>query len=516
MKKTIVIFLLLPISLFAQLFDVTIKNGDPMSSMYLLNNRFFSPAEVEGIMGAICNPAGIESDKNFEIGVIWSFPVRIYEEINIPLDLNGTDVNLPVGVGVDQIGGVDIAGFSVSKGPFTMALGAMRGTLMGLDLGSSVAIDMELPTITLYDTLTHNDFEQIPDTVEIPIIEEVAGSLSLEANGDIGIQGGSSAKTFLLFSMGNKNISIGAGLKHSTRYIQLPGLANVQIELNPLVGTVTVDTLLDSTWTVSLEVQSSMASDSFLVFRALGGGQSAVTSYLGGVQIMAGPLRAGLSMEYTPMCNLGDSLFFSATYPTGIDPTTIVDTVNSDVVVDTVNHTITGYLRPASPSFTDTTITFLDGYNMSVASTFTIRGGVLFHLLFVYVGGSGSIDVLGNGNIGAGSMYGTFDMGMDFNILALRLNLMYRQPYYKIVIPAIQDLMEEYVGDVKMKGVDTYMGIPEFSGGLSVGINAGYATIDLGVRISSLSAVVGLLGFVDEDVDISKFISFGLGVRVKL
>ncbi len=517
-KKFIFLFLLfIPLISFSQTLDITLSTGDPLSSMYLLNNRYFSPAEVEGIMGAVCNPAGIESDKNFEIGVIWSFPMRLSSQIGLPVDLNGTEIRLPVTFSVDQIGGLDLGGFSLSKGPFTVAIGVMRGTLMGINIAGSIDESIELPTITLYDTLTHEDFAEIPDTTEIPIIEEVSGSLHISANGNFGILGGSAAKSFLLFSLGNKYVSIGGGIKHTTRYISLPGVSVVGVGMNPLRGTVIADTLIDSTWQVSVNIETSLQADSFLVFQALGGGQQAVVSYLGGLQLMGGPMRAGIAIEYTPSCDLGDSLYFTLTHPTGINPQSMIDTINSDVDIDTINHTITGYLYPASPQLEDTTIVFFNGYPMTVASTFTLRGGMVLHMLAFYIGGSGAIDFLGDGNIGSGSMYGTFDVGLDFNIFAIRLNLMYRQPYYKIVIPQLQEIIEEQFGDVFGKsGLDTYMGIPEFSGGISFGINAGYMTIDFGARLNSLSAISGIIGSVDSGFDISKMITYGIGVRVRL
>ncbi len=518
-KKVYVFFImiLLPLFLFAQVLNIGISTGDPLSSMYLLNNRYFSPAEVEGIMGAVCNPAGIESDRNFEIGFIWSFPMRLVSQIGLPVDLNGTEIRLPVEFSVDQIGGLDLGGFSVSRGPFTLAIGVMRGTLMGFNVSSSISEDIELPSIVLYDTLTNEDFAEIPDSTQIPIIEEVSGSLHIEATGNMGVIGGSAAKSFILFSLGNKYVSVGGGIKHTTRYLSLPGISVVGVNLDPLKGTVIADTLIDSTWQVSVNIESSLRSDSFLVFRALGGGQQPVVSYLGGLQLMAGPIRTGFALEYTPSCDLGDSLFFSLTYPTGIDPTSMIDTVNSDVVVDTINHTITGYLYPTSPVMEDTTVVFLDGYPLSVASTFTLRGGMLIHMFILYMGASGSIDFLGDGNIGSGSMYGTFDVGLDFNVLAIRLNLMYRQPYYKIYIPQLQDIIEDNLGDIFGKsGIDTYMGIPEFSAGLSVGINAGYMTIDFGARLNSLSAISGIIGSVDNGFDVSKMITYGIGVRIRL
>ncbi len=397
---------------------------NPLNSLYFLHKGFLDVSQGEGITGASYNPASLHFGSKTEFAIFGSSGFKTNIDFNIPLgidSINGTEIpkiEVPFNLNIEDRGGLDFIGAKTKIGIIDIGISYYNEETYGSNLNLDFTQSLNNLTLTVKDTLSHQDHPDIPNGVTIPVNIKMQGDVSFSLTGNGGVDA-SLSPVSIGGAIGFGPLAVGLGL-NIKRY---RGRANLNYEISGSAQnfTLSIDTLisdnLGNSWNINVGIDGGLDSR-FFSDRIQGEFSGTQFGFVLGAKAQIPLVSAGISLEYDLPFTLSGDIRGVFNYIEGIE-SYIIDT--TQIIVDTINHTISGNVTIDTIRFTYSEQEHeILRASLHFPGLLGIKAGVNLNLILLNLNLAGGIDVP-QGNYAFGKAY--FMLATGFGAGPIHANL---------------------------------------------------------------------------------------------
>ncbi len=407
---------------------------NPLNSLYFLHKGFLDVSQGEGIIGASYNPSSLHFGSEKELALFGSSGFKTNTSFNIPLGMDsikGTEIpqiEIPFNLNVEDRGGLDLIGAKTKIGIIDIGISYYNEETYGANLNLDFNKSLNNLLLKVKDTLTQEDHPDIPEKVRIPLDIKMNGEFFLSSKGKGGIDASLSPLSIGgAIGFGPAALGLGLNIKKYKGKADL----NYSISGSSQKLTLSLDTLvsdnLGNYWDINAYISGNFENNLFSdkIYGEFSGTQF---GFLLGAQAKLPFISAGISLEYDLPFTLSGNILGEFTYIEGIE-SYVIDT--AEIIVDTINHTISG-------NVTIDTIRFkyskkeheILRASLRFPGLIGIKAGANLNLLILNLNIAGGID-LPQGGYAFGKAYFILATGFSLGPLSTNLGSVFSWRYLK-------------------------------------------------------------------------------------
>jgi hypothetical protein len=338
--------------------DTTTAVGNFSSSLYFrspslnfMSLGYSNPILATGVLGAVCNPAGLTDIKDKEFVLAGGIGTHSNLDWNPVIDMGEEvgELELPLDISFANPGGINFLGAGIKLKKIAIGIGFTDGMGFGSSMDGAGKITYTFND-TIWDTLTSQDISELPAGTEVPVI----WTYKTPVTTDLGLDGkmSYSERNFFLCLAGNFGpFEVGAGMLHTP----ISGKANGSFGLN-----VNAPCSLECTPEYTGGWETDITGHTIINQKLVTGrGLTTLTgnefSWLTGFQIKLGVLNLGASASFTHPAVIKVSGDGSITHIANAPHIDSISYNPANVDVDTTNSHVQGEVDIILSPTSDTT-----------------------------------------------------------------------------------------------------------------------------------------------------------------
>ncbi len=476
--------------------DITLDYVSPQTNLFFIDPGFLDVSCANGIAGALVNPASLASVGVGELGIAGGLSRSASFPFQVDLIEEGESEELPDGLSIPLTlklvdkGGLDYVGGAFRLGPIVIGGTVIRGESYGMDpsLGGRVAQRFHY---VVEDTLTNDDFPEIPESDTIPVTWDIDGLGSFDLAGS-GSGRASITPGFLGAGVGLGPLKVGMGVN----IIRYAGDVDLLVRVNGggsgLLGR--IDTT-SSGWRINADVNGVLEEDTLVIDSFKGEISGNQVALLFGILGDFGFLDLGFGLEGGFPFELRGDYENSVQYATGVPQGIEIDT--SGVDVDSIAQRISGSVIVRFSDLEMDERGDSDQGTFKFGSRLGTRVGVGLDVFRLRLGVAGGVDLFepGESNVGVYHVSGTG--ALELKPVTLRAGLVTRWQYLQF---------EEVTAPLP----------PATSFGLTTSVDVSPVVVDLALRMNLLTAMLAAMESLEtEEIRPLSSLNLGMGVRYR-